>query len=78
MFTGVFTCLFGLGFILHSVSMVFIWTPVFFVFNVLSLKLVEEPELERRFGESYKEYRRRVPMFVPRVPSVSERKRRVV
>jgi protein-S-isoprenylcysteine O-methyltransferase Ste14 len=67
MLTGVFTFLFGIGFILHSVSMVFIWTPVFVIFNLLELKLVEEPELERRFGESYNEYRQRVPMFVPKV-----------
>ncbi len=66
MLTGVFAFLFGIGFLLHSVSMVFVWTPVFVIFNVLELKLVEEPELERRFGESYIEYRRRVPMFVPK------------
>jgi protein-S-isoprenylcysteine O-methyltransferase Ste14 len=70
MLTGVFACLFGLGFLLHSVSMVFLWTPVFVVANVIELKLIEEPELERRFGESYREYRRRVPMFVPRKPGV--------
>jgi len=67
MLTGVFAFLFGIGFLLHSVSMVFVWTPMFVIFNVLELKLVEEPELERRFGESYIEYRRRVPMFVPKV-----------
>ena len=52
--------------------MVFIWTPLFLLFNLLELKLVEEPELERRFGESYVEYKRRVPMFVPMVPAVSK------
>ena len=67
MLTGVFAFLFGIGFLLHSVSMVFVWTPVFVIFNVLELKLVEEPELECRFGESYIEYRRRVPMLVPKV-----------
>jgi protein-S-isoprenylcysteine O-methyltransferase Ste14 len=66
MLTGVFAFLFGIGLLLHSVSMVFVWTPVFVIFNVLELKLVEEPELERRFGESYKEYKRRVPMFIPK------------
>ncbi|MFQ6104169.1 MAG: hypothetical protein ACE5OP_07740 [Candidatus Glassbacteria bacterium] len=45
--------------------MVFVWTPVFVIFNVLELKLVEEPELERSFGERYMEYRWRVPMFFP-------------
>ncbi len=73
MLTGVFAFLFGLGFILHSVSMVFVWTPVFLVLNALELKLVEEPELELRFGASYLDYRRRVPMFVPRAPGRSER-----
>jgi protein-S-isoprenylcysteine O-methyltransferase Ste14 len=66
MLTGVFAFLFGIGFLLHSESMVFVLTPVFVIFNVLELKLVEEPELERRFGESYIEYKRRVPMFVPK------------
>ena len=66
MLTGIFAFLFGIGFFLHSVSMVFVWVPMFVVFNVLELKLVEEPELELRFGESYIEYRRRVPMFVPK------------
>jgi protein-S-isoprenylcysteine O-methyltransferase Ste14 len=68
MLTGVFASLFGIGFLLHSVSMVFVWTPVFVIFNVLELKLIEEPELERRFGDSYIEYRRRVPMFFPKGP----------
>lgn len=74
MLTGVFAFLFGIGFLLHSVSMVFIWTPVFVIVNVLELKFIEEPELERRFGERYREYRRRVPMFVPRAPGVSNKR----
>lgn len=67
MLTGVFATLFGLGFVLHSVSVVFVWTPMFIVLNAIELKLVEEPELERRLGTRYVEYRRRVPMFVPRL-----------
>ena len=67
MMTGVFACLFGLGFALHSITMVLVWTPVFVVLDILELKLVEEPELERRLGAAYVEYRSRVPMFVPRM-----------
>ena len=67
MLTGVFACLFGLGFILNSLSMVLVWTPVFLVMNVIAIKFVEEPELELRFGASYRDYKRRVPMFVPKV-----------
>ena len=66
MVTGVFTGLFGIGFILHSPSIVFIWTPLYILAHVVELKKVEEPELELRFGAAYAEYKRRVPMFIPR------------
>ena len=67
MLTGVFAFLFGLGVLLQSLSLVFMWTPVFIVLNVIELKLLEEPEMERRFGTSYLDYKRSVPMFVPKV-----------
>lgn len=66
MLTGVFTALFGLGVLLSSAGMVLITVPAYGLLHVLELKLVEEPELERRFGDTYAEYRRRVPMFFPR------------
>ena len=66
MVTGVFTGLFGLGLILHSASIVFIWTPLYILAHVIELKKVEEPELELRFGAAYTDYRRAVPMFIPR------------
>ena len=67
MVTGVFTGLFGIGFILHSVSTLLIWTPLYILAHVVELKKVEEPELERRFGVAYTDYRRTVPMFIPRL-----------
>jgi protein-S-isoprenylcysteine O-methyltransferase Ste14 len=70
MVIGVFACLFGVGFILHSLSMVCVWT-VLFALNAIELKVVEEPELELRFGANYIAYRRRVPMFVPTPPGRS-------
>ena len=66
MLTGVFSTLLGLGFILNSVSLVFLGTPAFVALNVIVLKILEEPELERRFGAIYTEYKQRVPTFVPR------------
>ena len=66
MLTGVFTGLFGLGVLLHSVGTVLISTPAYILLHLVELKLVEEPELERRFGAAYSEYKRRVPMFWPR------------
>ena len=66
MLTGVFLALWGVGLLLHSFSIVLIWTPGYVLVHVLELKLVEEPELEKRFGSAYAEYRNRVPMFFPR------------
>ena len=66
MLTGVFLALFGVGVLLHSFSIVLFWTPGYILVHVVGLKLVEEPELERRFGVAYTEYRERVPMFFPR------------
>ena len=65
MLTGVFVILFGVGVLLHSTALVFLVMPVFIVANVVELRLVEEPELERRFGAVYTKYRREVPMFIP-------------
>lgn len=68
MAAGVLVFFFGVGFLFHSVSMVCIWTPVVFVLHAIALIRVEEPELELRFGASYRDYRQRVPMFCPRPP----------
>ena len=73
MLTGVFTGLFGLGVLLHSLGMVFVSIPAYVLLHVLELKMVEEPELERRFGASYVEYKRRVPMFWPRFRGAKQR-----
>jgi protein-S-isoprenylcysteine O-methyltransferase Ste14 len=65
MLTGLFLVLFGTGALLGSISMVLFFTPLFVVLMVWELKAVEEPELERRLGQDYIDYRKRVAMFVP-------------
>lgn len=67
MLTGVFIQFFGLGFLFRSISLVFIFTPLFVLLSVLELRAVEEPELEKRLGKEYLEYKKRVPMFIPRL-----------
>lgn len=67
MVSGVFGALFGLGLLLHSVGITLIWTPAYVLVHWIELKRVEEPELARRFGASYVDYRERVPMFIPRM-----------
>ncbi len=65
MLTGIFALLFAFGVLLSSVSLLFVFTPLFIYINVWELKAIEEPELLKRFGEDYIEYRERTPMFFP-------------
>ncbi len=65
MLTGIFIQLIGIAVALGSLSLAFIFTPLFIIINVWELKQIEEPELTRRFGQAYVEYRKRVPMFFP-------------
>ena len=65
MLTGVFFLLFGLGVLFGSVFLLIVFTPLFIFINFWELKSIEEPELEKRLGEEYIEYRKRTPMFFP-------------
>jgi protein-S-isoprenylcysteine O-methyltransferase Ste14 len=67
MLTGVFSLLFGFGVFFGSVSLLIVFTPLFIFINFWELKSIEEPELEKRLGEEYIEYRKRTPMFFPTV-----------
>jgi protein-S-isoprenylcysteine O-methyltransferase Ste14 len=74
MLSGMFIQLFGLGIALGSLSLTLIFTPLFIIINVWELKKVEEPELLKRLGEPYAEYRKQVPMFFPFFVKRSEKK----
>lgn len=67
MLTGLFITMLGLGFWADSVSLIFIFTPLFILVNVLELKAIEEPELAKRLGVEYTAYKQRTPMFIPRL-----------
>ena len=43
------------------------WACIFVFMNHIYFVLFEEPGLERRFGESYRLYKARVPRWVPRL-----------
>ena len=66
MLTSVFLMLFGLALMYRSFSLFFIFTPLYILLHVLELKFIEEPELAKRFGKEYIEYKKRTPMFIPR------------
>jgi len=65
MLTGVFAFLLGLGLAVDSLSLVCFFLPLYVLANVWELKQIEEPELVKRLGDEYTEYRRRTSMFLP-------------
>ncbi len=68
MLAGVFLMLAGIGILFGSVTLTCIATPVFVFVSILEFKYIEEPELERRFGKAYREYKEKTPMIIPRFP----------
>ncbi len=63
----------GVAFVLFAEALVMLsrahltWALVFLALNVLYIPLLEEPQLEQRFGAAYAEYRRHVPRLIPRL-----------
>jgi protein-S-isoprenylcysteine O-methyltransferase Ste14 len=65
MITGVTCVLIGEAALAGSLPLL-TWAGIFAAVNAIYMPLVEEPGLIRRFGESYREYRRNVPRWLPR------------
>jgi protein-S-isoprenylcysteine O-methyltransferase Ste14 len=57
----------AVGFLLGSLSVIIVFAPLPVLLYVLYIVTIEERELEMRFGEEYREYKRRVPRFIPRL-----------
>jgi protein-S-isoprenylcysteine O-methyltransferase Ste14 len=71
MISGVASVLAGEALLTGSRILV-VWLLAFVVFNYTYFVLVEEPGLERRFGAPYREYKARVPRWIPRRPDPRE------
>lgn len=65
MISAVATVLLGEALLLGSTELL-MWFALFLAINTAYFALVEEPGLERRFGDEYREYRRTVPRWLPR------------
>ena len=74
MIGAIILALLGLGILLRSVSLVFVFTPLFALINAWELKEIEEPELTKRLGSEYIEYKSSTPMFIPRFGSGAKKK----
>jgi protein-S-isoprenylcysteine O-methyltransferase Ste14 len=63
----------GVLFMLLAESMLFqswpiaIWMGVIFLGNAIYFPLIEEKDLEKRFGDDYRQYRSNVPRWIPRL-----------
>jgi len=55
----------GVGILRQSFTLLVVFTPVFVLAHIIYLKLIEEKELEEKFGQAYREYKKRVGMFLP-------------
>lgn len=46
---------------------IFIWTLLFFIINNIWYIFYEEPDLEKKFGDEYRKYKKSVPRWIPRL-----------
>ena len=58
--------LIGLAVLRQSFSLLAIGVPFFVTAHIIYYKLVEEKELEMKFGQAYLDYKQRVWMFIPK------------
>ena len=64
-YTGLFLIVFGEG-IVHWPTIVSVAAFPIIVFAYTMLARKEERQMLEKFGDDYREYQRRVPMFIPR------------
>jgi protein-S-isoprenylcysteine O-methyltransferase Ste14 len=66
MISGVLFILLGEAALVGSLPLL-VWFGLVGALNVVYMPLVEEPGLQRRFGEEYERYRAHVPRWIPRL-----------
>jgi protein-S-isoprenylcysteine O-methyltransferase Ste14 len=67
MMAGLFMVMVGIGVYFGSITLTFIMTPLFVFMSILEFKSLEEPELEKRFGKEYTEYKEKTPIIIPKI-----------
>jgi len=66
MIMGVLIVLIGESIAILSMN-ILIWAVIFFIINNLYFVIYEEPNLEKRFGDEYQDYKKNVPRWIPRL-----------
>lgn len=64
MISGVFFLLFAEFCITKSLT-IFLWFLFFVLVNLFYIRFIEEPQLEKRFGNSYIQYKKNVNAWIP-------------
>ncbi len=65
MILGVLTVLLGEALGVWSKN-ILVWAGEFFIINIIYFTIYEQPNLEKRFGGEYREYKKHVSMWIPR------------
>jgi protein-S-isoprenylcysteine O-methyltransferase Ste14 len=66
MILGVLVVLIGESVLLCSLK-ILLWAVIFFVINNIYFLIYEEPDLERRFGDEYRDYKKNVGRWIPKL-----------
>jgi len=64
MMLGFFLYVMGWAFFFNNAG-AFLTAAVIIVLLLLELKFIEEPELTKRFGDAYREYKKEIPFLLP-------------
>ena len=70
-YVGLFLILFGEALLFKS-TVLLVYSLLWLLVLNLIVVFIEEPSLRRRFGESYDEYLKSVPRWIPRLTSYRE------
>jgi protein-S-isoprenylcysteine O-methyltransferase Ste14 len=66
MISGVFFILISEALFFSSAN-ILLWAVLFFLINTVYFILKEEPDLEKRFGDAYRQYKKDVPRWLPKM-----------
>ena len=68
MLLSIFLIVFATGLLSGSLSLTLLFAPLFVLFFYFQITLVEEKEMELKFGRDYLGYKEKAPRFFPRIP----------
>ena len=72
MIAGVMLVIVGEALVFDSIAIA-VYAFVFFITNDIYFRYFEEPSLEKRFGQKYHDYKKSVPMWLPKKPKTKQK-----